>query len=383
MLSRRSFLKSCAFTLLMTQLDPLSALEAPKSPTLVMVQLEGGNDALNTLVPYRDPLYARLRPNLALKSKSLLALDNDWALHPSLKATAGLHEQGAIRWFPGIGRPDHDRSHFRSSDLWHTAGDVHKEEGWLAQLARQTGCEAVNIANNLSRSLFSPHHPSYSFRENLPAADAHNPALFNDLLSLYEGLPGGSKARECLRSSARMLQTMTTTYRKALNQVKLPARFDGETTGKRFELLARFLAADLPPRIFHLGVGEFDTHDGQLGRHAKQLSELDRALASLWQTIQHLGKEEEVLVVVYSEFGRRIKENLNGGTDHGAGGLAFTLGGGFGGGVHGRPYNLEKDWDGDLAQQLDYRRLYATALEKHFAPGVSRGLVGDFQPLAV
>lgn len=383
MLSRRSFLKSCAFTLLLTQLDPVSALQGPKSPTLVMVQLEGGNDALNTLVPYKDPLYARLRPHLALKPKSLLTLDSNWALHPSLRATAGLHQEGAIGWFPGIGRPDHDRSHFRSSDLWHTAGDVHQEEGWLAQLARETGCEAVNIANNLSRSLFSPHHPSYSFREDLPRADADNPALFKELLSLYEGLSHGPQAHRCLKNSARMLEKMTTNYRRRLNQVKLPVRFDGETTGKRFELLARFLAADLPPRIFHLGVGEYDTHDGQLGRHAKQLADLDRALDALWKTVRHLGKEQEVLVVVYSEFGRRIQENLNGGTDHGAGGLAFTLGGALEGGVHGRPYDLHNDRDGDLAHQLDYRRLYATALEKHFAPGTWRSMLGDFRPLEV
>ena len=234
-------------------MEPLSALAAPSQPTLVLVQLVGGNDALNTLVPYQDPLYRKLRPNLALSEKSLLNLDSRWALHPSLKGTRSLFEQGQLKFFPGVGRPDHDRSHFRSSDLWHTAGDVHQEEGWLAKLARLRGCEAVNIADQPGRSLFSAHHPSYHFREELPDPNSQHPKLWKELVKLYGQLPDSRNTFRALRNSATMLEKLTGEYQKRLRSAKLPTQFPDHATGKRFELLGAFSGCRPAPSLVPSG----------------------------------------------------------------------------------------------------------------------------------
>lgn len=366
-MNRREFLRNCALGLTAAALGPALTWEpalAAGDTVLVALHLVGGNDGLNTLIPVLDPLYKKMRPTLALTN--VPSLGAEWGLHPALQQ---LHEL-PVTWVPGVGRPDHDRSHFRSSDLWQTAGTDHRD-GWLGALARRHELASVSVGDGLARALFGGEAKALAFHgETIPELPG-DPALVGALRRLYAGRAHDGPVGEALAHSCGQLLTVVGEYRERCAAVKLGESFPDNPTGKRLELVARLLAAGLPPRLFHVAVGDFDTHENQLQRQKDAFRELDASLGAFWREVQRLGMTDRVLVLGYSEFGRRVQENASGGTDHGAGGLAFLLGGKARAGVHGH-WDLERLRDGDLAHQVDYRSLYAAVLDRHFRPGAAR-----------
>ncbi len=377
-MNRREFLRGCAIGMTAAALGPALTWEpalADGDTVLVALHLVGGNDALNTLIPVRDPLYKRLRPTLALPSAPRLA--GDWGLHPALEQVREL----PVTWVPGVGRPDHDRSHFRSSDLWQTAG-TGQREGWLGALARRHELASVSVGDGLARALFGGEARALAFHgEGIPELPG-DPGLQGALRRLYAGKAHDGPVGEALAHSCAVLMSVVGEYRERCAAVKLGESFPDHATGKRLELVARMLAAGLPPRLYHVAVGDFDTHENQRERHRDALSQLDGALAAFWREVQRRGMARRVLVLGYSEFGRRVQENASGGTDHGAGGLAFLLGGRATARVHGRLPDLTALRDGDLAHEVDYRSLYATVLDRHLRPGSAREVLPGEAPVA-
>ncbi|MBI3926209.1 MAG: DUF1501 domain-containing protein [Armatimonadetes bacterium] len=388
--TRRQFLTTCARALALASLGPaltweaVLARESPgksEDPVLVAIHLVGGNDALNTLVPIQDSLYRKLRPQLALPVKSTPRLDSSHGLHPALEGLRGLYEEGKVAWVQGVGRPDHDRSHFRSSDLWQTAGDLQRKEGWLGLLADRHRLASVSVGETLSRALFARHQHAFAFnKEGFPEVPG-GPVFHGAVQRMYSDSQAAAPVARALKHASIQLEEVVTTYRRKAQQVQLKRSFPGHDTGRKFELAARLLAAELPPRLLHLSVGDFDTHVNQAHRHEQQLRELDQSVTALFRELEHRGLNRRVVLFGYSEFGRRAEENASGGTDHGAGGLAFLLGGTVRGGLHGASPDLSSLRDGDLSHSTDYRELYASILAGHFGTGLKGELVPGFEPI--
>lgn len=386
--SRRNFLKYCAQGLALAALGPSLTWEkamatpaAAGDPILVVLHLTGGNDALNTLVPYRDPLYKKARPNLALPERNLLTLEDGWGLHPSLAQLRQLYDEGRLAFINSVGRPDHDRSHFRSSDLWHTAGAVSEDQGWLGRLADQDTLTSVSIGDTLARALFAKEQRALAFNgEGFPEFPGSD-KLHASVRRMYARVEERHQVQRSLKKAAGHLEEVMVDYRRRTQEVKLGHYFADNQAGKRLELAARLLAAGLPPRLLHVSCGQFDTHDEQLGQHQRQLHEVDQALGSFWKVMQDYGLDKRVVVMGYSEFGRRVEENATGGTDHGAGGLAFLLGGSVQGGIFGDKPDLSKLRDGDLPHTVDYRSLYATTLAGHLGKPAAEAVVPDHRPI--
>ena len=364
MFTRRQFLKNLLAGTALAALSPHMALAAPQNrqPILVALHLTGGNDALNTLVPHKDRLYKAARPHLALPSKKLLSIDSQFALHPSLKRLSKRFEEGQVLMVPGVGRPDHDRSHFRASDVWHGAGEK-SEKGWMAQLGLNLDTTPVSIGPTVSQAVACPDHaPLGILGKDMPKFPASR-AVQKAWAAMYRDWNGPGEAAKRLKSSALQVEDMVGRLSARMDGVRLPQAYSGNDFGKRFELLNRLLVAGFPAKVVHLSAGKFDTHSSQLGDHAGQLAEFDAASQTFLDNMKSLG--QPVVLLVYSEFGRRVAENNTGGTDHGAGGLAWLMGESVRGGIKGG-YDLANLRDGDLNHTVDYRELYATAVESSF-----------------
>lgn len=361
MTTRRQFLKGILAGLALSAINPSEVLAAPPSegePVFLAVHLTGGNDALNTLVPHRCKLYRKARPNLGLSSKDLLTLENDLALHPSLPRLRERYESGKVLLVPGVGRDDHDRSHFRSSDIWHGAGDP-GGDGWMAKLGMKLGTTPVSLGSSVSRAVACPGHPPVGLVGETPAGFPGSDRVRDAWFRMYRHWETQNPVARRLKDSAAVVEELARKLDNNMNQVKPPHRFRNDEFGKRFELAYRLLAGGFPAQILHLSAGKFDTHSGQLDDHAKQLAQFDHAAHTFLQNVKALGRPTTMLV--YSEFGRRVAENFSGGTDHGAGGLAWLMGDGVEGGVTGE-YRVHDLRDGDLPTAVHYRELYKEAI---------------------
>lgn len=372
--TRRQFLKGLLAGLAVTAANPWEVLAAPASdrPLLLAVHLTGGNDALNTLVPYSSKVYRRARPNLALASKGLLPTEKQLALHPSLSSLHTRWERGKVLLVPGVGREDHDRSHFRASDILHGAGHP-GGDGWMASLARRLETTPVCFGSTVSRAVACPDRPPIGLVGDKPPSFPGSRELRKAWFQMYRDWTPAHPAATKLKASARIVEDLSTHLEREIASVRIHHPFAGDEFGKRFELAFRLVAAGFPAQVMHLSAGKFDTHSGQLSSHANQLAEFDRACEAFLGNMKSLGRQ--VTLLVYSEFGRRVAENFSGGTDHGAGGLAWLVGDGVDGGLLG-DYRLEFLRDGDLSTTVHYKEVYARAVASTFGKSHSEGLFG-------
>lgn len=372
--TRRQFLKGLLAGLALTAINPAEVLASTPTgkPVLLAVHLTGGNDALNTLVPYSNSLYKTSRPNLALPTKNLLKVDNKLALHPSLSRLHQRYNEGQALLLPGVGREDHDRSHFRSSDIIHGAGKP-GGDGWMALLGKRLESTPVSLGSTVSRAVACPDHPPIGLLNEkgpeFPGSKNVQKAWFD----MYENWQAEHRVAKLLKRSASVVEEIAVALDKKMGQVRISHPFAGDDFGKRFELAFRLIASGFHAQILHLSGGQFDTHSDQLSNHAKQLAEFDRAAHAFLENMKTL--EQPTTMLVYSEFGRRVAENFSGGTDHGAGGLAWIMGDTVKGGIKGE-YDLNNLRDGDLATTLHYREVYAQAVETSFGRAHSRALFG-------
>lgn len=335
---------------------------------LVVVQLTGGNDGLNTVVPFTQDAYFRLRPTLALKRSSLHALDGDHGLHPSLRELGTLFADGRMTVVQGVGYPHSSRSHFRSLEIWHSAdpeGPPHGV-GWLGRMADQLVATASMPAMHVGD-------------EDLPLALMGRTVLapcVNDERSLQltelEGLererenvllePGARGELAFLRAAAHNAYDAARRLEAALERPAC-ASYPDHLLAHKLRLIARLVAGGFETRLFLVTLGGFDTHARQAALHAARLEELGNSLGAFQRDLHESGVGERVLTLVFSEFGRRAEENASRGTDHGAAAPVFVLGGPGHGGLRGSPPDLDRLVEGDVAHTTDFRALY-TAIER-------------------
>lgn len=341
-MKRREFLQGLLALGTFSVLPNLAAAAPPRR--LVMIHLFGGNDGLNTVIPWTDPAYRRARPTLA--QSRVLPLSGGLGLHPALQPLLPLWQRGKLAVVQGVGYPEPNRSHFVSADLWQSAG-LSSQDGWLGRLAAARGWDSVQVDDrSLCRALWQPLDSSrvpLCVRTDQPAPQAR-PAWMQSAL---DGLYAGCGQRHLANNYAHLKECQGQHWQGAPLQASLRAMLDLWPHG----------------RLFHTSLGGFDNHSDQLNKQAKVLAELATGLAEFYAELQRREWERDTLICVYSEFGRRVEENASGGTDHGGAAPCFLLGGGVKGGLYGEHPSLTRLVDGDLAMQFDFRQLYASILE--------------------
>lgn len=336
----------------------LAATPARQARTLVLIELNGGNDGLNTLVPFRDAAYARLRPRLALPTDSLWRLDDAHALHPALAPLKPAWDAGEMAIVNGVGYPAPNRSHFRSIEIWNggTSSAQVAANGWLARVPEALSAGVVDgvVLGGSVGPLSGPalrtiqmQSPAKFLRKSSALVDgadeAANPALAH-VLAVRHGV-----------------QSAADQIRSRLAGVPQPNGFPRSPLGRQLGIAARLLAAGLDMPVIKVSHSGFDTHANQLGKHARLLGQLAAAVTAFRGALIAAGRWNETLLCTYAEFGRRPSENGSRGTDHGTAAPHFLWGGGVKGGLYGAQPSLTDLAGGDLKHVVDYRRLYATA----------------------
>jgi uncharacterized protein (DUF1501 family) len=353
---------------------------------LVLVQMAGGNDGLNTVIPHDDPEYYKARPGIGIPKDSVLKIDQSLGFHPQMTGFKELYDEGRLAIVQGVGYANPDRSHFRSMDIWHSARPDanYTIDGWLGRgldLTAEQHAGALRAmalgTNRLPLALLGTkvNVPSVSdlagYHLELGQGPEQNRKLQRRLMGEIAdrgGLPNRSGAADAnldfLRktaltafSSADKLKEVTASYKPA-------ATYPATGLGEKLKVVAQIIAGDLGARVIFVSLDGFDTHAQQLGAHQGLLGELSSAVRAFFQDLKGHNLDERVLLATFSEFGRRVKENGSLGTDHGAASQVFIAGPSIKGGIHGKHPSLTDLVEGDLKFHTDFRSVYATLLER-------------------
>ncbi|GIG85544.1 DUF1501 domain-containing protein [Plantactinospora endophytica] len=353
----------------------------PQARTLVLVTLYGGNDGLNTVVPYADPAYQDARPELAYSADEVKRLDDRVGLNPALGGLHRLFGDGRLAIVRGVGYPTPDRSHFRSMDIWQTARpDRPEQTGWLGRWLDGVGGDprlAVSFEPTLPPLLAGARSagaavPVTERKARRPVGDQ----TLAKLAVAEPGEPAGQARAAACFADLRAVDAMITEVRDAAAADEADDGGTDErpaataTGGARsalaaqLDLVAECVEAGVSSRVFSVSLGGFDTHADEKQLQAILLGQLDKALTAFVDRMAGTEAGRKVVVAVYSEFGRRVRANASDGTDHGTASDVFLLGAGVRGGLHGEPPDLTRLDDGDLRFTTDFRDVYASLLER-------------------
>ncbi|MBI3861983.1 MAG: DUF1501 domain-containing protein [Planctomycetia bacterium] len=400
-ISRRDFLASSAALACATGASAFwksVALAAPAADQpgaadtiLVVIELTGGNDGLNTVIPHGDPAYAAARPKLKPAGNRIVRINDSLAFHPALGGLAKLLERSQLTILQGVGYPNPNRSHFTSMDIWHTAMLTPEEAyGWLGKGIEKLGSAINGIAvggDTTPRALSGPTGRAVTLRtladydlQVAGSGDSDRRRLVIQNFAARASADSGDLA-DLVRQSSRE------TYRSLARLRQIAARYDTPvkypTTGLagRLKLVAQLIAAGVPERVYYTSLGGFDTHSNQGEQHHNLLAELSGAIEAFQSDIAHHGQQKRVLTVTFSEFGRRVKENASLGTDHGAASQMFAVGEAVNAGPLGDHPSLTDLDDGDLKFHTDFRRVYATILDQWLKVPSAEILGAEFKPI--
>ncbi|MEM6569503.1 MAG: DUF1501 domain-containing protein [Planctomycetota bacterium] len=378
-LSRRSFLVQGIRLTAIGSLAPTIGAAAPSEydageddpasdRVLVVVQLSGGNDGLNTVVPHGQDAYYRARPTLAQKSRAVHQLDEHVGLHPSMRGLAELYEEGQLAVVHGVGHPNADRSHFRSMEIWHTAEPFAPagRVGWLGHMADQLVGRAPGSLPALSvgggSSLLSMRGAA-AVPPMVPSGRGFELAQTSSVIAderarlLQRGRSKPGTDLEFLRAAARTAYDAADRM-SAITDTPSEVAYPGQPLARELRLVAQLIRGGFGTRVFHVELGGFDTHASQAPVHAALLEQLSGALTAFQRDLAASGQADRVMTLVFSEFGRRAAENGSRGTDHGRGNPVFVLGSPVRAGQHGERPDLGRLVEGDIPSTTDFRGLY-------------------------
>ena len=346
---------------------------------LVIVQLSGGNDYMNTLVPYGNGLYYDSRPEIAIDPESVIKIDDQVGFRPGLEPIKRLWDEGKVAIINGIGYPKPNRSHFRSMDVWHTAlAEEVGTEGWLGRAIRdidpngENVLAGVNFGRGLPRAMGCPGVPVASVG-NLETyglfPDMQDQALREYALETFGKMYGGAEGKDAVMGflgqtgldalrGADILRTAPGKYESTVEYAANPM-------AQSLKSAAQVMFADFGTRVYFTQHGSFDTHSGELFKHEMLWNEVAPAVGDFYDDLVEHGRNEDTVMFLYSEFGRRIKDNGSG-TDHGSGGMAMLIGDSVKGGMYGEYPSLADDdqLEGDLHYNNDFRSTYTSVLEQ-------------------
>ena len=351
----------------------------PYNNLLVLIELKGANDGLNTVIPFANPRYTELRPRLAIARDQVLQLTGQEALHPALQPLMPLWQNKELAIIQGIGYPNANLSHFRSIEIWDTASksEEYLDAGWLARVFAQTpaprqfAADGVVVGSNEMGPLSGQGVRTIALADTAqflrnaklaqPGSDGRNAALKHILTVENEIVHAASKL-----NANRVFRT----------------EFPRSGFGNQVRTAAQLVASNAGMATIRLTLTGFDTHAGQLGTQANLLKDLAEGISALKSALSELNRWDSTLVMSYAEFGRRPKENQSGGTDHGTANVHFVTGGNVVGGMYGQAPELNRlDGNGNLPFAVDFRSMYATVIDKWWGLDSSKILQGKFAAL--
>ena len=390
-LARRSLLQAMAGIAAGLPLSKAHAARDMSKRILVVLELSGANDGFNTLVPYADDAYYRLRPKIGIRPARLRKIDDQYGFNPGMAGFERLYKEGKIAIVHGCGYAQPSFSHFTSMSYWHTGAPNSGEPyGWLGRLA-----DAIDPALTANFLVNIDERQSLAVR-----AARHVPVVFDDperfrrkglyqsrpLLDLApQGATAGNASQRYLDSVATSAQEASQLVRAAWSNYKTPV--DYGLISVDLPKVAAMIAADLPTRLYYTAYrhNAFDTHVQQGEQHQRLLTYVSDAVSGFMQDMERIGRADDVTVLVFSEFGRRAAENTSLGTDHGTANHMYVIGKPVKGGHYGKPPSLtELDADGNVTHTTDFRRVYASLIKGWFGYQESRALLsGDFAAFAI
>ena len=402
-----AFLERTFFTLdAMAADSAIQTATGKDGPILIVLQLAGGNDGLNTLVPFGDDAYFRARPTLAIPGGKTLRLTDHFGLNPKLVGLKSLHDEGHLAIVQGVGYPNPNRSHFRSTEIWHTGSDtsVTEKYGWMGRYF-DSCCKGedpaigVSIGGQPPQAFAAPEPRGITFsrpeqfRFDLKNTSDRDVAedFFRSVNDFESGemdggsigmLPGHADGAgdtlDFLQRTSLDAVMSSDKIAETIKRTQPGASYPSNRLADSFNLVARLIAGGMPTRVYYVAQGGYDTHSNQTGAHERLMAELDSSLTAFCTDLKAQGNFERVLVMSFSEFGRRVQENASGGTDHGAAAPLFVVGGKVQPGIYGAAPSLTKLHDGDIIHSVDFRSVYATVLSKWLKAPVEPILKGNF-----
>ena len=392
--SRRQFLQASTAAWTFASRLPLplaaAATATKESTVLIVIELQGGNDGLNTLISTQDPEYRRLRPKLAIPANTTLTVTPECGLHPQLRGFAELLERDQLSIVTNVGYDQPNRSHFESMDIWHTClrGDQRRGDGWLGRWLQESAAAPGSLAalhlgdQQLPLALRSQAHPVPSIRSReqfrLQAPNAES--LQQELLIAAAPEPSSDDLLGFIRSS-------TSTALQTSERIQEIGRRSTTTTSwpegplsRELQTISGLIRAGLETSVYYVSLGGFDTHAQQPDAHARLLRQLGDGVSALMKDLNDAGQADRVLVMCFSEFGRRVAENASDGTDHGTAGPVFLIGNNVVPGLTGTLPDLNQLRDGDLQYSTDFREVYADLLQNWFRTDSEKILGGSWKP---
>jgi uncharacterized protein (DUF1501 family) len=380
-MNRRDFLKqsglASGYFLIPAFLKPLenfglgrSGEVAPAKKNLVVIQFSGGNDGLNTIIPYNNDLYYKLRKNIGIKKENVITLDKELGLNPAMKAFKELYDQGYVSIINNVGYPNPDRSHFRSMDIWQSASasNDYLSTGWLGRYL-DNQCrwpyEGIEIDTNLSLALKGKKLSGIA-TNNARQLYEETKAPYFETVSSYlkpgmldeDNLGYLYKTMQSTTSSAKYIFETQKTYKNI-------AEYPDSKFSKELKTVATFINSGLNTSVYYVNMTGFDTHVGQLNKQESLLTQYSEGVAAFVKDLKESGKLDDTLIITFSEFGRRVEENASGGTDHGTASNMFVIGSQLKKkGIFNEVPDLVNLVDGDLKHHIDFRQVYATVLDK-------------------
>ena len=340
---------------------------------LVIIQLAGGNDGLNTVVPHTDDRYYNLRPKIGLR-KGLLDINDDLALHPACKELHHLYNEGNLSIIQNVGYPNPNRSHFRSTEIWETGSDsdTFQREGWLGRFLdnacsgspkEDTDPAAVHVSDMIPQSYLSiKSHPLFGMKAYGKFDRSDDPAdLAYEKLLQAKHIDGNATYLQ-----QTMMNTLVTERRveRIIAKYKALGNYPNTKLAQSLKRVAALVHANMETRVYYVSQTGYDTHANQLNNHQRLLSELSAAMSAFQDDLNAHGKDDQVLTMTFSEFGRRPAENGSGGTDHGTAAPLFVMGSKVKGGLLGSAPDLGISEKEDLEYATDFRGIYSSVIDK-------------------
>lgn len=365
----------------------------PDDRILVVVQMGGGNDGLNSIVPFTNDAYYRARPNLAVPQKDVIRITDELGLHPNLGKLKELYDKGAMAVVQGVGYPNPSRSHFKSMEIWQTADPEGRvvRYGWVGRYfdSKCPVCEQPTVGVNVGQTM-----PLAMQAESGLGVSLENPDAFQ-WMNTFNGLgakeeqelfkllnapsPNEPGTIDFLRHTAMNAYVSSENVRDAVKNYKGGVEYANTRFASSMRLIAQMIAGKLPTKVYYAHMTGFDTHAAQRGAHETLLLQLAESVSSFYKDLEAQGNAERVVVLAFSEFGRRVAENGSGGTDHGTAAPMFVFGKALKGGLYGSHPSLTDLTEGDLKHGIDFRSVYSTVLDRWLGADPQKILGHNFE----
>lgn len=400
MSNRRDFIKftslASASLLLPNFLKSTSQLNfqsANKGKILVVLQLSGGNDGLNTVVPYRNDVYYENRPKLGLTRQEIIELTDEQGLNPSLEPLAQLYDEGNVSILNSVGYPNPNRSHFRSMDIWHSASgsDQYLQSGWIGRFL-DAQCKkgitqphtAIELSDSLSLALKGKQLKGLATQNPKSLYQTTKDPFIQVLAQQAENTEKSHATVDYLHKTLVEASSSAAYLHEKSKIYKSWAAYPNNKLGKRLKTIAELIISNSETQVYYVSHSGFDTHVNQKGQHGRLLDQYAKGIEAFVEDLKKNDRFKDVMIMTFSEFGRRVKQNAGGGTDHGTANNLFLISGDLKKpGIYNKPPDLQDLNKGDLKHSIDFRRVYATLMDKWLQVDATQILGGQYTSLGI